>query len=275
VALFDWHRAPANLQRYFTWLVELHTVGILLALAAPMAGRVKAALWMLAFSAALLLCYLSYYVFDTWPFARFLLPALPLLFILSGSVSVRLIERLPLALRGAAVLVLCTLVPVWYLVKARDLNVFQIQRAEHRYVEVGEAIGQTLEPNALILTQIQSGSVRLYGNRLTMRWDLLEPRTFDATLDALQRDGYVPYILLEGWEEAQFRERFSQASKYGRMDWPPRLMYTGTDTVRVYATADRARHLADEPIATRRISAARGRGSRTSRPYASSRTRRP
>jgi hypothetical protein len=254
--LYAWSRFPTNIRRYLSWLVELHTIGILLALAAPVIGRVKTAFWMVAFSMVLLLCYLFYYVFDTWPFLRFLLPALPLLFILSSDVVVRLIGRLPLALRGVALLLLCTLVPLWYLLTARDLTVFGIQQAEHRYVAVGEEIGRMLEPNALIVTVIQSGSVRLYGNRMTVRWDFLDPHAFDATLDTLRRKGYVPYFLLEDWEEAPFRQRFSETSEYGRLDWPPALTY-GDEIVRVYAMADRARHVAGEPIVTRRITSER------------------
>ena len=80
-----------------------------------------------------------------------------------------------MALRGGAVLLLCTLVPLQYVLTARDLTVFGIQQGEHRYVAVGNEVGRRLEPNALILTVIQSGSVRLYGNRLTARWDYLDP----------------------------------------------------------------------------------------------------
>jgi hypothetical protein len=255
--LFAWSRFPVNFQRYLSWLVELHTPGILLAFAAPAVGRVKNVFWMLAFSGVLLLCYLSYFVFDTWPFLRFLLPALPLLFILTSDVLVRLIERLPIALRGVAVLLLCTFVPLWYTLTARDLTVFGIRQAEHRYVAVGEEMGRMLEPNALIVTVIQSGSVRLYGHRQTVRWDFMDPQAFDATLETLTRKGYVPYVLLEDWEEASFRERFGSTSASGRLDWPPMLTYGRPATVRVYALADRARHLAGEPIVTRLMASER------------------
>jgi hypothetical protein len=63
----------------------------------------------------------------------------------------------------------------------------------------------------------------------------------------------VPYLLLEDWEEPVFRERFAGSSEYGHLDWPPRLIYGGPGTVRVYAPSDRARHSAGEPIATRGI----------------------
>ncbi len=251
--LFAWNRFPVNLRRYLSWLVELQTPGILLAPAALVAGRVRHAFWMLAFSVGLLLCYVYYYTFDTWPFLRFLLPALPLLFILSSDVALRLLERLPGAIRGVAALLLCTLVPLWYTVKARELTVFGIQQGEHRYVAVGEEVGRTLEPNALFVAVIQSGSVRLYGNRPTIRWDFLDPRAFDATLETLTERGYVPYLLLEDWEEPRFRERFASASAYGHLDWPPRRIYGDPGTVRVYAPSDRARYSAGEPIATRRI----------------------
>jgi hypothetical protein len=255
--MFEWGRFAINLRRYTSWLVELHTPIVLLALAAPLVGGVKHAFWMVAFCVAVLSCYLFYYVFDTWPFVRFLLPALPLLFISCSHVVMQLIARLPGAVRGVAALLVLTLVPLSYTLTARQLTVFEIQHGEYRYVAVGEEIGRTFESNALIVSVIQSGSVRLYGNRPTIRWDFLDPHTFDATLQTLTRKGYVLYLLLEDWEEPLFRKRFDGSSTYGRLDWPPRLIYGSPGTVRVYAPADRARSLNGEPVPTRRITSER------------------
>jgi hypothetical protein len=87
---------------------------------------------------------------------------------------VRGLERLPVTLRGGAVFLLCVLLPMWYVAKADRLTVFDIQRAEHRYPAVGEEIRRRLPANAIVLSQVQSGSVRLYGERLTARWDFIE-----------------------------------------------------------------------------------------------------
>jgi len=100
---------------------------------------------------------------------------------------------------------------------------------------------------------IQSGSVRLYGGRLTVRWDIVEPTRLDETLDLLQRSGYEPYLLLEDWELPLFRKRFGGASQFGDVDWPPALAYKDISYVAVYRFADRARYRAGESIQTGRI----------------------
>jgi hypothetical protein len=249
-AFYAWQNWPENLRRYSAWLIELNSPGLLLAFLAPLVVRVRFALAMLAFSLLLLACYLFYLVQDGWPFLRFLLPALPLLFILASAVVVRALERLPLALRGAAVFLLCVLLPIWYLVKADRLSVFDIQRVEHRYPVIGEQIDRTFPANALVLSVGHSGSVRLYGKRVTARWDFIEPVRFDETIDLLRRRGYEPYLLLEDFETPVFRKLLGNASQYGALDWPPALEYQDLPRVVVYNLADRARHRAGASIST-------------------------
>jgi hypothetical protein len=254
---YAWDRWPENLRRYGGWLIELNTPGLLLALVAPLVTRVRFALTMLAFFFLLLVCYLFYFVFDTWPFLRFLLPAFPLLFVLASAVFVRGLESLPFALRSAAVFLLCVLLPIWYVGKADEIRVFHIQRSEHRYPAVGKEVGRTLPANAIVLTVIQSGSVRLYGKRMSVRWDMMAPARFDEAIDLLRRSGYEPYLLLEDWELPLFRKLFSGASQYADLDWPPTFEYQDISQVGVYRLADRARHRAGEPVATTRITYAR------------------
>jgi hypothetical protein len=251
--LYAWDGWRENLRRYAGWLIELNSPGLLLAFVAPLVTRVRFALAMLAFFLLLLVCYLFYLVFDTWPFLRFLLPAFPLLFVLASAVVVRGLEWLPFALRSVAVLLLCVLLPIWYVVKADSLKVFHIQRAEHRYPAVGEEIGRTLPANAIVLSQIQSGSVRLYGGRMTARWDFIEAARFDEIVDVLRRSGYEPYLLLENWEMPLFRNYVRGASQYADLDWPPAIEYQDISQVGVYRLADRARYRAGASIATNRI----------------------
>ena len=250
--LYAWSHWQPNLRHYFEWLIDLQSPGILIGLIAPFVTGIRHRFAMLAFAGALLACYLWYLVYDTWPFLRFLLPALPILFILSSAVVVRLVERLPVAFRTALVFVLCTLLPIWYVVKSDSLKVFAIQRAEHRYVVVGESVGRSLPQNAIVLSVIQSGSVRLYGDRLTVRWDMLDPHQLDTSVQALRSRGYTPYLLLEEWEVPLFQQRFD-ASPYARLDWPPVLEYRDIGVVRVYDFSDRERHLSGQAVETRRV----------------------
>jgi hypothetical protein len=231
-------------------MFDLHTPLLLLALVAPLARKRAALWWMAVFCAAVALSYLFYLVWDNWPFARFLLPSLPLVFVLVSVTLLRAVAGMPRAWRGAALLTICAIVAAWYVTVANRLHIFAIQRAEQRYATVGRSLGDALPPRAVVLSMIQSGSVRWHGGRLTLRWDQLAPDRLDATVALLRARGYQPYILLEDWEEPMFRRQFASASALGRIDWPPAMEYQGAGRVRLYCVADRARHLSGESIAT-------------------------
>jgi hypothetical protein len=265
--LFELSRLSANLHRYPVWLVDLHTPVILLALAAPFAGHREldaqvachdsraVAAWMLAFSAVLLLCYVFWIPYDNWPFLRFLLPEIPLLLILTSAVVVALLQGVPLPYRTAGFFVVGILLGCWCLVKAQGLGVFATAGVEHRYVAVGEYIDRAVPPNAVFLTVMESGSVRFYGHRVIVRWDMLEPHDLDGALNVLRSAGYVPYILLESWEEGLFRTRFGSQSAVGRVDWPPAFQYRGPIDVRIYSVDDRTGYVNGGHIVTQEIPA--------------------
>jgi hypothetical protein len=83
-----------NTQRYVGWLLVAHAGFPLLALGAPVLMRRRRQAWLLlALSGTTLACYLPYVVFDDWWYTRFLLPAIPLLVILSVAVLVAIAGR--------------------------------------------------------------------------------------------------------------------------------------------------------------------------------------
>jgi hypothetical protein len=253
--LFGREHAAPNLARYTRWMLELHTPIVALALCAPLARRSRIVTWMWIFCAAVGASYLFYLAYDQWPFARFLLPSLPVLFVLVSIVLLRALEVLPIAARGGALLLISVLLASWYVTVAGRLGVFSIQDAERRYATVGERLGVELPPQAIVLTMIQSGSVRWHGHRLTARWDYIPPDRLDATVALLRGRGYVPYILLEDWEEPLFKQQFASANVLGRLDWPAAMEYQGAGRVRLYSVADRGRHLSGERVATTPIEA--------------------
>ena len=78
-----------NLRRYVGVADGSHTPFLLLALAAPAIVRHPRQAWLcLAVAATTLACYLPYRVFDDWWYTRFLLPAIPLLIVLSAATLV-------------------------------------------------------------------------------------------------------------------------------------------------------------------------------------------
>jgi hypothetical protein len=240
-AFYAWNHFLPNLRRHWTWMIELDASVILLAAAAPWVVRdKKIAAAILAFFIALIGCYAFYLVYDDWPFFRFLLPGLPVMIALAAAVIVRMVSRLPLSWRGAAVFLLCTLAPIEGVVTADRHKVFDIQRAERRYVVVGTAVGATLPANAVVLSLIQSGSVRMYAQRPTVRWDMLEPERLDATVDRLRVAGYAPYLLLESWEDPLFRARFAGTRTWSTLSRSPVIEYYGPVSVRVLRLDDDA-----------------------------------
>jgi hypothetical protein len=73
------------------------------------------------------------------------------------------------------------------------------------------------------------------------------PSDFDAAIARLQANGYEPFILLEGHEEAAFHERFGATGAYARLDWPPSFA-SGASAVRVWSIRDRERSRRGEVI---------------------------
>ncbi|HEY2906584.1 MAG TPA: glycosyltransferase family 39 protein [Vicinamibacterales bacterium] len=244
-SLYTWSNFVPNVRNYTAWFFDLHSPVALLALAAPWIVHSRRAWLMLAFSAGVLCSYLFYFVFDRWTFLRLLLPAIPIVFVLTGAVAVWLVGRLPVHLRGAAVLIV--LLPCWYELHAQHFDPLNEGRTEDRYVVIGEFLNRTLPQHAVVMSLNESGSVRLYGHRKTVRWDLLGDDRLDSTVDILRANGFAPYILIEPWEETQF-SHFARANIYGRLDWPPAIVVRGPVAPRIYSADDRDRFFAGEEI---------------------------
>jgi hypothetical protein len=248
-ALFSAAHVLPNLQRYPRWLLEVHTPLLTAAFVSPFVVARDArryAIWLLAFAAGTLACYLPYVVFDAWWYTRFLLPAVPPLLVLTAAVIVRGIRALPGAARAPAFLAVCVGIAIVYLGIATRRDAFRAQDLERRFRSAGEYVA-TLPANAAIVTLHQSGSVRFYSGRSTAGWADVDPGRLDDALSFLRRHGRRPYLLLETWEEPEFKRRFA-ADRLGRLDWPPIAVI---DTqVRVFDPEDFDRHRRGEPVAT-------------------------
>jgi hypothetical protein len=117
------HLRP-NVIHYTWWMLDLHSPVLLLAVFAPLAKPTRVILWLSIFCVAVALSYAFYLAFDGWPFARFLLPALPLLFILVSIALLRAIATMPTAWRGVALLAVCTVLIVWDVNVGARLGIF-------------------------------------------------------------------------------------------------------------------------------------------------------
>jgi hypothetical protein len=270
--LFALANVPINIVRYPRWLIETQTPVVVIGALAPAAAwcgwsdaagggraRAPAMLFALGFIAIVLGSYLAYSPFDEWWYLRFLLPALPLLLILACAVLLGVAERIPVWLRVPVVALALTALATHYTATARDRQVFDLRELESRYVTAGAYAARHLPAGAVLLSIQESGSLRLYGGRTTIRFDYLDPQELDAAVQYLQQSGHQPYFALETWEEAQFRDRFSRASGLGRLDWPPAAEVGRPVKVRFYDPRDRQRFLDGEAVRTFREPNAPGR----------------
>jgi hypothetical protein len=137
-----------------------------------------------------------------------------------------------------------------YVATAAERSAFDLQRLERRYVAAGAFASRGLPGDAVLLSAQESGPLRMYGGRTTVRFDRLDPRGLDAAVQFLDHAGYRPYFVLEAWEEVQFRDRFARSSALGLLDWPPMAEIGRGVRVRFYDPRDRERFLAGEHVAT-------------------------
>ena len=158
--------------------------------------------------ATLFAFYSLYLVFDEWVYVRFLLPALPWLFVLSGAVLAWAAERLPQ--RGLAPLV--TLAAALMNVtagieRARAAGALDVGAGERRFVAMADFV-RASPPDAVVLAMQHSGSLAYYTDRVVIRWDWIEPAELPGLLETLRARGRAVYAVLDDWETARFNDRF-------------------------------------------------------------------
>jgi hypothetical protein len=242
----------ANARRYAGWLVQTHTplIGLsAIGLLAPWTMRSgilapRAAALFLVFTLAVAASYLPYSVFEEWWYLRFFLPALPLLLVSMTASTFWALGYLPLAARVCAFVALGTFLVSHELRFAIDAGLTRLQPDERRYVAVARFIEASTPPNAVFLALQHGGSVRHYGNRLTVRFDRVSTG-LDEALASLERAGWRPFILLEDWEEPQFKSQFGASSTVGRLAWRPYARLSAPGGVNIYdpkQADDRAPH---------------------------------
>lgn len=206
-----------NLARYPAWLWQSQSPLVLLALVAFIppfsressrpAVRLCAALCL-----ATLLSYLVYFAFEEWWYLRFLLPAIPAFLILMASGIVTLGRRIPRPWGQIAVAGTTSLLIAYTTHFSVSHGIFgRVKAGERRYADIGTYVHQALPPNAVVLSVQHSGSVRYYGGRPTIRWDLIDRDWTPRAAQEIERLGLHPYMVIEDWEMPQMRDWFGLA----------------------------------------------------------------
>jgi hypothetical protein len=221
-AIYDLAHARDNLMRYPVWLYSSHSLFVFLGFCAiPVAGflpgldreqrhrLVRHGVLGLGFVGTLFLSYLFYLPFEHWTFLRFMLPAIPVLIVLALSTADTIASTFSLSARSLAItFVACTL-PTYYLSFAVHGEAFALKDYFHnQYIEAADRIRAETPDSAAIIGLLQSGSLRLYANRLTLRYDLVPHEWLGGAISFLDRSGHPSYLALHSEELAGFAKRF-------------------------------------------------------------------
>ena len=232
---------PMNVRNYSVWLVRTQTPLILLALiplfvrdALRSGNEVSARACLAAIVSLTFFSYVFYATFDHWFYLRFLLPAYPALFVMLAAAFRWLALRLPMEARVPAVACACAVMILFGVKVAKDDSVFVQAAFEQRHVRAAAEVAARTPADAMVLAVQHSGSVRYYANRITLRYDWLKDDALDSALQDIAAKGRRAYLVVDDWEEKEFRDRFSPGNRAGRLDWAPLAQVPSSPQVRIY-----------------------------------------
>jgi hypothetical protein len=237
-ALFAFAHVPVNAANYFGWLVEAESPLALAGFAAMIVAPywvnrrrdltgVPVLLWL--FVAWIWGGYFLYRPFEWWWYLRFLLPTWPLMAIGSASLIVWLWNRRGVWRAVAAGISVAAISATLSFAWRHDA--FHIGLTESRYPQVARGVAQLTDAESGILTLQHSGSVRYYGGRMTLRWDLVEPNAFGVLLAWMRSHGHHPYLLVDAGELPKFRARFAGNPALTVTEWPPLAAFFKDETL--------------------------------------------
>ena len=251
-SLFAWENFRPNLARYPRWLWDSQGPLVFLFLLSPLlsdsprrASRMLRRSF-LAFVLGVFACYLWYRPFDDWWYLRFVLPAFPLIFVLAADVAWTATRRNGLTRQVVALGVFAVVMVDYGATRAMELHALGGGDEEQKYADVGRFVASRLPANAVVVTMQHSGSVRYYSGRPTLRYDRLDADWLDRAIAHLRASGSEPYLILERWEIAKFRERFATQRSLEFIDRPPLAVHSSD--VYVYGTGESAGAQTPQPI---------------------------
>jgi hypothetical protein len=202
--LFAWQNVWPNVERYPRWMIETHTPLIALFVLAPLwiarhraHGTFLLLLW--TFAMAVVAAYLPYVYFQMfeWTYTRFLLPAIPMMWLLVAAPIDLVANRIRTAQRAAIGLLIVLLVGGFCLYSAKSRFVFDLHTGEEKYVAAAQYVREALPPNSLLISMQHSGSLWFYTPRPIVRWDYLNPRELDELLAWSAAHRYQPFLVVD------------------------------------------------------------------------------
>jgi len=231
-----------NLRNYLQWLWQSQSPFILvvalslIVLVRPSPQRQAVALaWSVC--VVTLLCYVSYERYEQWWFLRFLVPGLGVFFAVVA-VSLRVVAiRVPRPWGGIVARAIAALL-LWHAASyAAAQGMFgPFKASEHKYADAGAFVARQLPADAVVFAMQHSGSIRYYGGRQTLRYDLLDRAWAPRAPAEIERIGLHPYLAIEDGELDDVRTAFG-VPRDRPLPWPVVARMTASGGFSVYDLA--------------------------------------
>ena len=218
--LFALSHVAANARSYAVRMTALYTPLVWLSAGAPFVlWRRSSRSFILAIVgiiAGTWIAYLLYLPFDAWFFTRFLLPAIPLMLLLSAVVALSFIEHVPLWARTPTAIALVLVMTLVLLEESRRRGVFTSAGDEQKYPRAAAFVRDTLPPSYVLARQ-HSGSIRLYAGRPTIRWDAIGGDQLDLVVQQLRSIGTEVHVVVDDDEWTPFTTHFAGQAATARL----------------------------------------------------------
>ena len=250
--LFALANVMPNASRYVRWMLATAPVMLFGVIAFWRFRRERIAQAMAAFAVLVVASYLIYAVFDDWSYLRFLLPALAVLAILAASGMCVWFIRWPVSVRVPALFALALGITAYNIYTARILGTFQLADRLSRVARVAEYVDANVPSEAVILSGEQSGAMRYYTGRPILRWEAATPDALGRAVTTLEQSGRPVFIVLDAWEEEQFRTKLG-AYPAAALDWPPMVEAGRSHRTRLWRLSDRDRFMRGAPLSITRL----------------------
>jgi len=108
---------------------------------------------------------------------------------------------------------------------ASDRYAFTAWQGERRYIIAAQLTRRVTPENSVTLAGPHVGSIRYYGGRMTMRYDVLDPAWLDRAVDWLSERGVQTFLAVEEWEIPEIQGRFAGARHLAALALPPVAVY--------------------------------------------------
>jgi len=91
-------------------------------------------------------------------------------------------------------------------------GVFETRRTVRLYAAAAELTRRATDPNSVVIALNHNGSIRYYGERMTMNVNHMEPAAVDDAVRGLEQRGVRTYAALEAVEVEDVRSRFGAST---------------------------------------------------------------